>query len=132
MRRTTGLPGGYVTMYQTTQNGLTVGRPNPTPNNHYRNIYTSHQHQQQQQPKVMPSHSTMASTDTTIVGGGSDDDVSPEQDEKKHQMYYALPPLGSAPPQNKGTWQGKPNGTAYDRREELTEEDEDMWARMAM
>lgn len=32
----------------------------------------------------------------------------------------------------KGTWQGKPNGTAYDRREELTEEDEDMWARLAM
>lgn len=33
---------------------------------------------------------------------------------------------------NKSTWQGKPNGTAYDRREELTEEDEDMWARLAM
>lgn len=32
----------------------------------------------------------------------------------------------------KSTWQGKPNGTAYDRREELTEEDEDMWARLAM
>lgn len=30
------------------------------------------------------------------------------------------------------TWQGKPNGTAYDKRTELTEEDEDMWARMAM
>lgn len=33
---------------------------------------------------------------------------------------------------DKGAWQGKPNGTPYDRREELTEEDEDMWARMAM
>lgn len=33
---------------------------------------------------------------------------------------------------HKSTWQGKPNGTAYDRREELTVEDEDMWARMAM
>lgn len=33
---------------------------------------------------------------------------------------------------HKSTWQGKPNGTAYDRREELTEEDEDMWARLAM
>lgn len=29
-------------------------------------------------------------------------------------------------------WQGKPNGTAYDKRQELTEEDEDMWARLAM
>lgn len=33
---------------------------------------------------------------------------------------------------NKSTWQGKPNGTVYDRRTELTEEDEDTWARMAM
>lgn len=33
---------------------------------------------------------------------------------------------------HKSTWQGKPNGTAYDKREELTEEDEDMWARLAM
>lgn len=32
----------------------------------------------------------------------------------------------------KSTWQGKPNGTAYDSRLELTEEDEDLWARMAM
>ncbi|KAK5954848.1 hypothetical protein OHC33_004574 [Knufia fluminis] len=29
-------------------------------------------------------------------------------------------------------WRGKPIGQPYDRREELTEEDEDMWARMAM
>lgn len=29
-------------------------------------------------------------------------------------------------------WRGKPIGKPYDRREELTEEDEDMWARMAM
>lgn len=33
---------------------------------------------------------------------------------------------------NKSTWQGKPNGTVYDRRTELTEEDEDMWAMLAM
>lgn len=39
---------------------------------------------------------------------------------------------GYGPDANKSTWQGKPNGTAYDRREELTEEDEDMWARLAM
>lgn len=34
--------------------------------------------------------------------------------------------------ENMSTWQGKPNGTTYDRRLELTEEDEDTWARLAM
>lgn len=29
-------------------------------------------------------------------------------------------------------WKGAPNGTAYDKREELTPEDEDMWANLAM
>lgn len=29
-------------------------------------------------------------------------------------------------------WKGKPNGQPYDKREELSEEDEDMWAKMAM
>ena len=29
-------------------------------------------------------------------------------------------------------WQGKPNGQLYDKREELSAEDEDMWAKMAM
>lgn len=29
-------------------------------------------------------------------------------------------------------WQGKPQGKAYDKREELSEADEDMWAKMAM
>lgn len=33
---------------------------------------------------------------------------------------------------DRGAWHGKPKGTPYDRREELTEADEDMWARMAM
>lgn len=58
-------------------------------------------------------------TDTsgeTLVG-------SPVDTEKKGEYGQDL---------NKSTWQGRPNGTAYDRREELTEEDEDMWARMAM
>lgn len=35
-------------------------------------------------------------------------------------------------PDKKSAWHGKPNGTVYDRREELSEEDEDMWARLAM
>ena len=30
------------------------------------------------------------------------------------------------------TWQNQPKGKAYDKREELTEEDKDMWANMAM
>lgn len=67
----------------------------------------------------MPSHSTIASTDSTVVGG--EDYYSP-RDEKKQLT----------PGTHNSTWQGKPNGTTYDRREELTEEDEDMWARMAM
>lgn len=29
-------------------------------------------------------------------------------------------------------WKGKPNGQHYDKREELSAEDEDAWARMAM
>jgi len=29
-------------------------------------------------------------------------------------------------------WKGKPVGQQYDKREELTPEDEDMWARLAM
>lgn len=29
-------------------------------------------------------------------------------------------------------WKGKPTGKPYDKREELTEEDEDMWAKLAM
>lgn len=29
-------------------------------------------------------------------------------------------------------WKGAPNGTTYDKREELTPEDEDMWANLSM
>lgn len=29
-------------------------------------------------------------------------------------------------------WQGKPKGKAYDKREELSAEDEEMWAKMSM
>ena len=35
-------------------------------------------------------------------------------------------------PRADSAWRGKPIGKQYDRREELTEEDEDMWARIAM
>ncbi|KAJ4418706.1 hypothetical protein N0V82_005377 [Gnomoniopsis sp. IMI 355080] len=56
-------------------------------------------------------------TDDTLVGSAADS-------EKKEGGY--------GHDANKSTWQGKPNGTVYDRRTELTEEDEDMWARLAM
>ncbi|ROV88668.1 hypothetical protein VPNG_10313 [Cytospora leucostoma] len=46
-------------------------------------------------------------------------------DEKKDLQFDAN---GAA----KATDQGKPNGTTYDHRQKLSEEDEDMWARLAM
>lgn len=59
------------------------------------------------------------STDATLVtnSAGQDDkeELSGDQDLK-----------------TASAWKGQPNGTAYDKRQELTEEDEDMWARMAM
>lgn len=66
------------------------------------------------QPKTMPSQSTISSTNTTVVGTVE---------------YYAHDEEKLAA---NSTWQGKPKGTPYDRREELTQEDQDMWARMAM
>lgn len=64
------------------------------------------------------ANGTEASTDATLVWDAVDI-------EKEKGLAHAKPTEQSA-------WEGKPNGTAYDRREELTEEDEDMWARMAM
>ncbi|KAK2615519.1 hypothetical protein N8I77_002269 [Diaporthe amygdali] len=63
---------------------------------------------------------------TTMSSYGHDGDNALDADEKKdmhanHHRQHA-----------RSTWQGKPNGTAYDRREELTEQDEDMWARLSM
>lgn len=55
-------------------------------------------------------------TDETLIG-------SPVDAEKK---------VGYEQDTHKSTWQGKPNGTAYDRREEITGDDVDMWARLAM
>lgn len=46
-------------------------------------------------------------------------------DEKKDLQFDAN---GAA----KGTDQGKPNEATYDHRQKLSEEDEDMWARLAM
>lgn len=63
---------------------------------------------------------------TTMSSYGHDDDTMLGTTEKKdmhapgHRQHA------------RSTWQGKPNGTAYDRREELTEVDEDMWARLSM
>lgn len=65
---------------------------------------------------------------TTMSSYGNDGDTAVELDttEKKD-----LPVPGHRQ-HARSTWQGKPNGTAYDRREELTEEDESMWARLSM
>ncbi|KAG6358986.1 hypothetical protein INS49_012506 [Diaporthe citri] len=63
---------------------------------------------------------------TTMSSYGHDGDTALDTTEKKdmhvpgHRQHA------------RSTWQGKPNGTAYDRREELTEEDESMWARLSM
>lgn len=80
----------------------------------------------------MPGQSTIASNDSTMIGfeGHSAHDKDKEEEERRRRSATV-----SATPTavNTGsTWQGKPNGTTYDRREELTEEDEDAWARMAM
>lgn len=74
---------------------------------------------------------TYSSADqTTMSSYGYDGDTAVDTTEKKDTH---VPGGGHHHQQHaRSTWQGKPNGTAYDRREELTEEDEDMWARMAM
>ncbi|KAI3399604.1 hypothetical protein diail_6243 [Diaporthe ilicicola] len=73
---------------------------------------------------TQPSYASV--DQTTLSSYGHDGDTAPGTGEKK-DMH------ASGPRQNtKSTWQGKPNGTAYDRREELTEEDEDMWARLCL
>lgn len=64
--------------------------------------------------------------ETTMSSVGYDGDTAPDTTEKKDM------PAPGHRQQVRSTWQGKPNGTAYDRREELTEEDESMWARLSM
>lgn len=71
-----------------------------------------------------PSYASVDAT--TITSYGHDSNTTLHATEKK-DMHFP----GNRQPAT-STWKGKPNGTAYDRREELTEEDEDMWARMAM
>lgn len=39
---------------------------------------------------------------------------------------------GPVPTTGQSVWKGAANGTTYDKREELTPEDEDMWANLAM
>ncbi|KKY39631.1 hypothetical protein UCDDA912_g00335 [Diaporthe ampelina] len=71
-----------------------------------------------------PSYGSVG--ETTMSSYGHDGDTAPDTAENKdmhvpgHRQHA------------RSTWQGKPNGTAYDRREELTEEDESMWARLSM
>lgn len=71
------------------------------------------------QSTTTDSRTTISSGDTTMVDNTHY--IHPDKEVPIHARVSA-----------KGAWQGKPNGTPYDRREELTEEDEDMWARMAM
>lgn len=108
MRRTTapgaGASSSFVTTYQTVQNP----RQHPAP------PIGSARTDANNLPKTMPSQSTLSSNDTTMIGTAE----HCAHDDKK------LPA--------NSTWQGKPKGTPYDRREELTEEDQDAWARMAM
>lgn len=63
---------------------------------------------------------------TTMSSYGHDGDTALDTTEKKDM------PVPGHRQHARSTWQGKPNGTAYDRREELTEEDESMWARLSM
>lgn len=63
---------------------------------------------------------------TTMSSYAPDGDTLLDTSEKKDM------PVPGHRQHARSTWQGKPNGTAYDRREELTEEDEDMWARLSM
>ncbi|KAG8168984.1 hypothetical protein KVR01_001733 [Diaporthe batatas] len=71
-----------------------------------------------------PSYASAGAT--TMTSHGHDSNTALDTTEKKHMHYPSHRQHATS------TWQGKPNGTAYDRREELTEEDEDTWARLMM
>ncbi|KAH8785199.1 hypothetical protein F5883DRAFT_83941 [Diaporthe sp. PMI_573] len=71
-----------------------------------------------------PSYASVDAT--TMTSYGHDSNTTLHTTEKK-DMHFPGPRQHAT-----STWKGKPNGTAYDRREELTEEDEDTWARMMM
>lgn len=74
-----------------------------------------------------PSYGSGDQTTMSSMTCGHDGDTALDTTEKKGDM-----PVPGHRQQYRSTWQGKPNGTAYDRREELTEEDESMWARLSM
>jgi hypothetical protein len=71
-----------------------------------------------------PSYASVDAT--TITSYGNDSNTTLPTADKK-DMHLPGPRQHAT-----STWQGKPNGTAYDRREELTEDDEDTWARLMM
>lgn len=103
MKRTAD-PGnmGYVTSYQTTQ------APNPSSSSGAGPSVTKDGERNQ-------NYDGSTNGDATLVGYGVEVD----------KLHGGELKTGS-------TWQGKPNGTVYDKRQELSEEDEDMWARLAM
>lgn len=72
-----------------------------------------------------PSYASAGAT--TMTSYGHDSNTTALGMTEKRDMHYPGHHQHST-----STWQGKPNGTAYDRRQELTEEDEDTWARLMM
>lgn len=103
MRRADNM--SFIGSYDTTQ------RPSPS----YPAVQVAHPRKAAQDTATS---SQTDSTGDTLVGYAADL-------ETKDKMQQG-------PDVTKSTWQGKPNGTAYDSRQELTEDDEDMWARLAM
>ncbi len=65
-----------------------------------------------------PTQDSEQTTTSTLTAVEESDD---KNEAEKEQGTHA-----------QGTWHGQLVGKKYDRREELTEEDEDMWARLAM
>lgn len=78
-------------------------------------------------PRATAADDDDGSTNATLVGDGGG--VGAGVTTKKEGSAWAR--VGD-PEKKQSAWHGRPNGTAYDRREELSEEDEDMWARLAM
>lgn len=96
--------------------------------------YISSYHSSSQYPRSVAAASTVVpteaddrrasrQTDATLVADAEQPYVDAEQGWKKNTTGYNT---------TTSMWKGKPNGTEYDRRQELTEEDEDTWARLAM
>lgn len=120
-----------ISQIQVAGSGIIRHRAAPGTSSYYHN----HEARPPSSPRSLAAASTIAptnddrrasrQTDTTLVattegggGGGLGEDAW-----KKNTTGYN---------ETTSMWKGKPNGTEYDRRQELTEEDEDMWARLAM